>query len=226
MNILFAFIVTLSIIGFIVGLIKPSWVRMPSRKRASIIFGSVWLVSFILFSITAPKDSSKATPTTVAVATTTQASPSSSDQTPSGSSPTSPKDNDVVYVQFFNRDIVVNFNDMGTDIQRVGADLNKNDYLSAIRDMQDVQTWLQVIQTKFQDLQDFRPLTADVERINTLTSSAITSGLKGASNALADMKNANYDAIDTNAMPYLTTMANDYNKAKQLLAAWQAQNQQ
>ncbi len=36
------------------GLIKPSWLRMPTRKKASAVFGGVTIIFFILVAITAP----------------------------------------------------------------------------------------------------------------------------------------------------------------------------
>lgn len=52
MNGLFALLTTIAFIALIVGLIKPSWIKMPSRKRASMIFGGAWVVFFVLFGIT------------------------------------------------------------------------------------------------------------------------------------------------------------------------------
>jgi micrococcal nuclease len=43
-----------SLIGLVVGLIRPSLVKMKSRKSVSIILGSIIIVSFILLAITIP----------------------------------------------------------------------------------------------------------------------------------------------------------------------------
>jgi hypothetical protein len=52
MNGLFTFLTTIAFIALIVGLIKPSLVKMPSRKRVGMIYGGAWFVCFILFGIT------------------------------------------------------------------------------------------------------------------------------------------------------------------------------
>jgi hypothetical protein len=54
MNTLFAFLALLSLAGLVVGLAKPQWVRMPSRKRVGLIFGGATILFFILFSFTSP----------------------------------------------------------------------------------------------------------------------------------------------------------------------------
>lgn len=50
-----------SIISLIIGLIKPSVVKMKSRKSASIIFGTTIIASFILLAITIPSASKSPT---------------------------------------------------------------------------------------------------------------------------------------------------------------------
>jgi len=55
MNNLFLFLVLVSIVGFVVGLIKPSIFKMESRKKVSYIFGGSLILFFILFGITSPK---------------------------------------------------------------------------------------------------------------------------------------------------------------------------
>lgn len=61
--------------ALVLGLIKPSWLRMPSRKRSSAVFGALTALFFILVAVTAPPVSKS--PVTQAVAqqpaaTTTQ----------------------------------------------------------------------------------------------------------------------------------------------------------
>ena len=58
---LFTFLTTITFLALIVGLIMPSWVKMPSRKRAGLVFGGAWIICFILFGITTPQ-----TPSTTA----------------------------------------------------------------------------------------------------------------------------------------------------------------
>ena len=55
MNNLFAFLIIITLIVLIVGLIKPSVVKQTSRKRVGLIFASAAVIFFILFSITTPK---------------------------------------------------------------------------------------------------------------------------------------------------------------------------
>jgi hypothetical protein len=82
MNAFFSFLTTIAFLALIVGLIKPSWVRMPSRKRVGMIYGGAWLVFFILFGITSRRANTtpgqSTTPSTTAhtAATQTQAAPS------------------------------------------------------------------------------------------------------------------------------------------------------
>lgn len=44
----------LSAAALILGLVKPSWLRMPTRKRASVVFGGATIIFFILVAITVP----------------------------------------------------------------------------------------------------------------------------------------------------------------------------
>ncbi len=52
MNNLFLFLLLVSLVALPVGLVKPSWVRLDSRKRVSKIMGGSILAFFILFAIT------------------------------------------------------------------------------------------------------------------------------------------------------------------------------
>lgn len=54
MNTLFAFIFLFSLAWLVIGLIKPRWVRMLSRKRVGMIFGGVILVSGFIVGATTP----------------------------------------------------------------------------------------------------------------------------------------------------------------------------
>lgn len=54
MDSLFLVLFLISLVGLVIGLIKPAWLRMPSRKRASLIAGGSTLFFFVLFGITAP----------------------------------------------------------------------------------------------------------------------------------------------------------------------------
>lgn len=64
MTFAFFILVLASIVGLCVGLIKPSRVKMKSRKQVSWIFGGGILIFFLLIGITAPSNES---PTTSAV---------------------------------------------------------------------------------------------------------------------------------------------------------------
>lgn len=52
MDTLFFILLLVSFIGLPVGLIKPSWFKMKSRKQVGIIFGSAIVAFFVLFGIT------------------------------------------------------------------------------------------------------------------------------------------------------------------------------
>ncbi len=54
MNDFFIVLLLVSFLGLIVGLIKPSWIKMPSRKRVGMIFGGAIVVFFVLVGITSP----------------------------------------------------------------------------------------------------------------------------------------------------------------------------
>jgi micrococcal nuclease len=54
MNTLFLILFLLSALFFVIGLIKPSIFKIPTRKLGSKIFGTAILISFILFAITLP----------------------------------------------------------------------------------------------------------------------------------------------------------------------------
>jgi len=53
MNSLFLVLLLLSFVGIIIGLIKPSVVKMKSRKQSLLVFGGSTVLFFILFGITA-----------------------------------------------------------------------------------------------------------------------------------------------------------------------------
>lgn len=50
----FGALILLSVLGLIVGLIRPRWLRLPSRTFAAGVFSSATIVFFILFGITLP----------------------------------------------------------------------------------------------------------------------------------------------------------------------------
>jgi hypothetical protein len=54
MDTLFAILILFSIIGLIVGLIKPTWLKLKSRKQSLLILGGSTILFFILFGITSP----------------------------------------------------------------------------------------------------------------------------------------------------------------------------
>lgn len=72
MDDLFLVISLLAIVGLAVGLIKPTWVKLATRKSVSMWFGGAVIVFFILFNVTTDNSS---TPATVA---STETSPSAS----------------------------------------------------------------------------------------------------------------------------------------------------
>lgn len=66
---LFLVLFFLSVAVLIVGLINPAWLRMSSRKKASLVTGSATVLFFVLFGITAPP--SESTPQVVATENST-----------------------------------------------------------------------------------------------------------------------------------------------------------
>ncbi|HTR18741.1 MAG TPA: Ltp family lipoprotein [Candidatus Paceibacterota bacterium] len=51
----FLVLLLLSLAGLVVGLIRPQWLRMPSRKMAAGVFAVAALLFFILFGVTTPQ---------------------------------------------------------------------------------------------------------------------------------------------------------------------------
>jgi hypothetical protein len=54
MSDLFAILLLISGAALLVGLFRPSWVRQSSRKRIALIYGSAFIIFFILIAVTAP----------------------------------------------------------------------------------------------------------------------------------------------------------------------------
>lgn len=54
MNNLFAVLLFLAFVGLVIGLLRPQWVRVTSRKMASKVFGGLVVIFFILFAVTSP----------------------------------------------------------------------------------------------------------------------------------------------------------------------------
>ena len=54
LKLILSFISFIALLGFVLGLIKPQWVRMPSRKRSSAIYGVSFLLVGILSAILYP----------------------------------------------------------------------------------------------------------------------------------------------------------------------------
>lgn len=87
MNNLFLFLSLLSIVGLVVGLIKPSLFKQ-TRKRAALMFGGATILFFVLFGVTgggstptAVVASTEASTTTTTSASTTDVSAQDSDAT-------------------------------------------------------------------------------------------------------------------------------------------------
>ncbi|MHB8913444.1 MAG: Ltp family lipoprotein [Minisyncoccota bacterium] len=66
---LFVALFLLSLVGLVIGLVRPEWIMMPSRKLAGRAFGAATAILFILVAVTTP--SVQSTPTTAAQAITT-----------------------------------------------------------------------------------------------------------------------------------------------------------
>lgn len=54
MDNLFAVLLFFSFVALVIGLFRPQWVRMSSRKMAGKVFGGAAIIFFILFGITSP----------------------------------------------------------------------------------------------------------------------------------------------------------------------------
>lgn len=246
MNDLFTLLTTLAFIALIVGLIKPSWVKMPSRKRVGMIYGGAWLVFFILFGITSGTAGIASTQSQVAATATSSPSAAAAPTTQTPVIPaavvvaptSSPSQNiplttaqalqatDQLYFGPLNYgNVVIDFQYVGQDLSTAGKDLQGYNYSAAITDMKAVQSDLQRCESDLQFADTLAPFTPDVTKIDTLANDAVSIGLKGASIAITDMENANYDGVNSVATPDFVQMDNDFNKAQQLVAGWKAQQQ-
>jgi hypothetical protein len=83
MSTLFGLLFLASVVGLIVGLIKPAWVKLPSRMRAVTVFGLSIFLFLILAALTSPSASNGA-PVNAVTPTSPQAttSPDFSSMTP------------------------------------------------------------------------------------------------------------------------------------------------
>ena len=146
----------------------------------------------------------------------------------SSSTANSMKANDALYVKSFNAHIVNDFNHAAMEMVSLGTDFQNRNYASATKDMQEVRSWLQMAQKE--NPENNGPFTDDIKAVSIFMDFAITNGLAGADNALADMQNKDplqwNNAFDSNVTSYFTIMTDNYNAAKQEVAAWQAENQQ
>jgi hypothetical protein len=92
MNNLFLFLFLLSIVGLVVGLVKPSYTKLKSRKEVSFLFGGAIIVFFILVGVTGQSTSINTPPSNVpapqVVSNTT--SPSAPTTTPNTLTPPVP----------------------------------------------------------------------------------------------------------------------------------------
>ncbi len=66
MNSLFLILLLVSFVGIIIGLIKPSVVKMKSRKQSLLVFGGSMVLFFILFGVTTGPTTPVSTPSPVA----------------------------------------------------------------------------------------------------------------------------------------------------------------
>lgn len=83
MSNLFLVLLLVSLVALIVGLIKPSLLKQPSRARAGLIFGGAFVLFFVLFGITSPKSS-----TPVSAVSATNEQPASSTPVVASTQPT------------------------------------------------------------------------------------------------------------------------------------------
>ena len=95
MNNLFLFLFLLSIVGLVVGLIKPSYTKLKSRREVSFLFGGAIIVFFILVGVTGQSTPTSTPPANVpapqVISNTT--SPSTPTTTPVAQIPPAPTNN-------------------------------------------------------------------------------------------------------------------------------------
>lgn len=91
--------------------------------------------------------------------------------------------------------------------------------------MRTLQSDLQHAQSDPQSADSLGPFSPQITKIDDSMNTAVASGIKGANAALADMQNANYAAISSNAIPLFAEMNNAFNEAQQLAAVWKVNNQ-
>ena len=82
MNNLFLVLLLVSLATLVVGVIKPSLLKVASRKKVGLYFGGAAVVFFILFGITAPQSPNTPVATTEQGATITPAAPAATQAAP------------------------------------------------------------------------------------------------------------------------------------------------
>ena len=142
-------------------------------------------------------------------------------------STSSPLADDATYVGYWN--ICIEDNAMGsaaTDIQALSTDGTDHNYLAAINDVGNMQTDILSAQQCLPQLASYEPLTPDVMQINTITTQFLSQMSTSLNSILTDMQNADYGTqLNTDLLGMLPETAS-YNKARELIAAWESENPQ
>lgn len=114
--------------------------------------------------------------------------------------------------------------DLGTRFGTASTDVTSHNYLDAITQVEAAQTDIAYAQESCIPSLETTGLDAQLLQVNSLTVDALTDMSSSLSSVLNDMQNADYGDKLTSDILSTWTGVNKYNKARQLIAAWQSVN--
>jgi hypothetical protein len=131
------------------------------------------------------------------------------------------------YVSYWNMCIEDDsMNDVASRLSGLSANVAGNNYLAAIQEVEAMQTDVSYAQKCLPQLATYTPLAPQLQKANTTTIQALSEWSSSVNIVLADMQNADYGPKVTEDLLPLFTGADNYNKARELIAAWQSENPQ
>jgi hypothetical protein len=181
MSTLFVVLLLVSFLGLVIGLIKPSWIKMPSRKRVGIIFGGAIVVFFVLVGITSP------------------AAPAGSSTTPNPAQTTnatnsSPKLSDADYISSVQKNVLPDIQTAESDVVDPTTDLVSQDDWALSQEQKSQTAFLQA-QTNLGLLHGQAP--DDLSQADSLLNQGVNDQVSGINNIVTAVKNsmANVDDL-------------------------------
>lgn len=185
MSIIFIVLLFLSFAALVVGLIKPTLVKLPSRKGVSALFGGGAIIFFTLVGITAPSTPAVSPVVAALVVAATSSAPVSTNAQYTGAMQTSV----LPFLLSADQDIVAASNAGGA-----------GDFSTALQDAQGAQKTILKAKAGFAALQ---PPSSDLAEVNGLVGKAIDSYSNATDEMVAGIKNQNASTI-RDAEAYIT----------------------